>query len=150
MRTQAVDDATKRDTARAMSQENVELVRQALEYFKATGEFSPDLAAPEFVWDMSTFRGWPEENTYEGLEGAQRFMRDWLAAWDDWQFDVESFHDAGDKVVAIVRQQGRATATGMPVDMTFAQVFTLRHGKQVRTQLYVDPSEALEAVGLRE
>jgi ketosteroid isomerase-like protein len=63
---------------------------------------------------------------------------------------VESFHDTGDKVVAIVRQQGRANATGMPVDMTFAQVLTVRNGKRVRMQMDADPSEALEAAGLRE
>jgi len=34
--------------------------------------------------------------------------------------------------------------------MTFAQVLTFRHGKQVRMQMYADPSEALEAVGLAE
>jgi ketosteroid isomerase-like protein len=50
----------------------------------------------------------------------------------------------------IVRQHGRAKTTGMPVDMTFTQVFTVRHGKQVRMQMYADPSEALEAAGLRE
>jgi hypothetical protein len=31
-----------------------------------------------------------------------------------------------------------------------AQVFTVRHGKQVRMQMYADPSEALDAAGLRE
>jgi ketosteroid isomerase-like protein len=133
-----------------MSQENVEIVRQGFEHFQATGEFPPETVDPEFVWDMSTFRGWPEEKTYAGVEGAQRFLRTWLEAWDDWQLDVLSFHDAGDKVVAVVRQHGRAKATGMAVDMTFAQVLTVRHGKQVRMQMYADPSEALEAAGLSE
>ena len=77
-------------------------------------------------------------------------MLNWLDAWEDWQLDVESLHDAGDKVVAVVRQRGVAKATGMAVDMTFAQVLTLRDGKQVRMQMYADPSEALAAVGLRE
>ena len=127
----------------------MEIVRRGFEHYAATGELSPDLD-PEFVWDMSTFRGWPEEQTYAGIEGAQRFLLGWLEAWEDWQLDVESLHDAGDKVVAIVRQRGRAKATGMPVDMTFAQVATVRHGKQVRMQVYADPAEALEAVGLSE
>jgi ketosteroid isomerase-like protein len=132
-----------------MSQENVEAIRRGFEYFQATGDF-PGIVDPEFVWDMSTFRGWPEEKTYPGIEGARRFMREWLDAWDDWQLDVESLHDAGDKVVAIVRQHGHSKASHMPVDMTFAQVFSFRHGKQVRMEMYADPSEALEAVGLRE
>jgi len=38
----------------------------------------------------------------------------------------------------------------MPIDMTFAQVLTVRHGTQVRMEIYADPAEALEAAGLRE
>jgi ketosteroid isomerase-like protein len=32
--------------------------------------------------------------------------------------------------------------------MRFAQVWTLREGKQVRMQMYADPAEAFEALGL--
>ncbi len=60
-----------------MSQENVELVRRGYEHFIATGEFAPEIADPELVWDMSTFRGWPERQTYAGLDAAREFMADW-------------------------------------------------------------------------
>jgi ketosteroid isomerase-like protein len=133
-----------------MSQENVELVREAYERFQATGEFDPELTDPEFVWDMSTFRGWPGQQEYPGVEGARQFLNEWLEAWDEWELRLEGLHDAGEQVVAIVRQRGRSKAMGLPVDMTFAQVFTLRDGKQVRMQMYAEPSEALEAAGARE
>ena len=133
-----------------MSGENVQIVRRGFEHYQATGELLLDNTDPEFVWDMSTFRGWPEEKTYAGLEGAQRFLRNWRDSWDEWQLEVESFHDAGDKVVVVVRQQGRAKETGMWIDMTFAQVVTVRHRQQVRVQIYADPSEAFEAVGMRK
>jgi ketosteroid isomerase-like protein len=132
----------------AMSQENVELVRESYERFQATGEFDPELVAPEFVWDMSTFRGWPGQQEYRGVEGARQFLDEWLEAWDDWELSLEDLHDAGGQIVAIVRQQGRSKAAGLPVDMTFAQMFTLRDGKQVRMQMYAQPSEALQAAGL--
>jgi ketosteroid isomerase-like protein len=89
-----------------MSQENVEIVRRGYEHFAATGDLPAEDPAPDFVWDMSKFRGWPEQQTYEGVEGARVFLRDWLEAWDDWELEVEAFHDSGDKVVAIVRQRG--------------------------------------------
>jgi ketosteroid isomerase-like protein len=133
-----------------MSQENVEVIRKAYERFQATGDFAPELIDSDFVWDMSTFRGWPEQQEYHGIEGARQFARDWLEAWDDWELRLEELHDAGEQVVAILRQRGRSKATGLPVDMTFAQVFTLRAGKQIRMQMYAEPSEALEAAGLRE
>ena len=75
-------------------------------------------------------------------------MRDWLEAWDEWEIRVEELRDAGDKVVAILRQRGRAKTTGLEVDMHLAQVFTMRDGKQVRMEMYADPTAGLEAAGL--
>jgi ketosteroid isomerase-like protein len=133
-----------------MSQENVELVRESYERFQATGEFDPEFIDPEFVFDMSTFRGWPGQQEYHGVEGARKFLDEWLEAWDDWELELEELHDAGEQIVAIVRQRGRSKSMGLPVDMTFAQLFTLRDGKQVRMQMYAEPSEALQAAGLSE
>jgi ketosteroid isomerase-like protein len=133
-----------------VSQENVEIVERGFNHFRATGDFLGDVVASDFVWDMSKFRGWPEQPLYEGIEGARRFIADWRDAWDDWQLEVDAFHDAGDKVVVITRQRGRSKATGMAVDMHFAQVFTLRDGQQTRMEMYADPAEALRAVGLEE
>src|SRR5215211_3435146 len=104
--------------------------------------------APDFVRDMSTFRGWPERQIYPGIEGAKEFLDNWIQAWEDWEFRVESLHDAGEKVVAVVHQRGRAKPTGLPVEMRFAQVWTLRDGKQVRMEMYANPQEALRASGL--
>jgi ketosteroid isomerase-like protein len=131
-----------------MSQKNVEIMRRAYEQFRATGRFVAGTVAPDFVWDMSNFHGWPEQQLYEGIEQAEAFLSDWAGAWDDWELDLEGVHDAGEKVVVLVRQRGRSKAVGMPVDMSFAQVWTLRDGKQTRMEMYSDPSEALKAVGL--
>jgi ketosteroid isomerase-like protein len=92
-----------------MSQENVEMVRRGYGRWIATGEFSPDLVHPDFVWDMSTFRGWPERQSYVGLEGIAEFIGAWAEAWEDWQLEVEDYIDAGEaEVVTIVRQRGRS------------------------------------------
>jgi ketosteroid isomerase-like protein len=134
-----------------MSEENVEIVRRGFEHLQRTGDFrEEDAYAPGFVWDMSTFRGWPEKQSYQGLEGAREFMRDWLDAWEDWQLEVEALHDVGDKVVAIVRQRGRSKSTGLEVNMSFAQVFTLKNGLVTRMQMYAEPAEGLRAAGLSE
>jgi ketosteroid isomerase-like protein len=139
-----------RDTGRAMSQENVEIVRRGYEYFRATGELRPEIVHPDFVWDMSMFRGWPEQHTYLGRDGAMQFLADWTESWEEWELQLEELRDAGDRVVAILRQRGRSKATGLPGEMHFAQVWTLRDGKQFRMEMYASPGEAFEAVGLRE
>lgn len=128
-----------------MSQENVELVRYGYEQFLATGKPASDVLTADFVWDMSTFIGWPEQQTYEGVDGVQAFLNQWLENWDDWRLELESLHDKGEKVVAVVRQHARSKTTGLAVEMVFGQVWTIRHGKEARMEMYADPEEALAA-----
>ena len=131
-----------------MSAENVEIVRLGYDEFLATGELVERITAPEFVWDMSTFHGWPERQTYEGPEGTREFLTDWVGAWEDWRLEVRELIDAGDDVVAILHQSGRSKTTGLEVDMDFAQVWTIKDGKQTRMRMYADPDEALREVGI--
>ena len=78
------------------------------------------------------------------------FNAEWADAWDGWEVEVEDYIDAGERVVVILSQQGRSKATGIPVDMRFAQVWTFRDGQAIRMQMYASLDEALEAVGLSE
>jgi len=133
-----------------MSQENVEIVRRGFRHFQATGDFLEEIIAPDFVWDMSKFSGWPDQQVYNGVEGARTFIRNWTDPWDEWELEVDSFHDAGAEVLVILRQRGRSKTTGMPVDMLFAQVYALRDGLQTRMVMYARPDEARKAVGLEE
>lgn len=133
-----------------MSEENVEIVRRGYEQFSATGRVDAELAWPDFVWDMSNFHGWPERQAYEGVSGTEAFLHDWTAAWDDWELEVEALQDPGDKVVGLVRQRGRSRSAGMLVEMSFAQVWTLRDGKQTRMEMFSDRDEAFRAAGLEQ
>jgi len=99
----ASGDEWLRDTA-LVPRSDIELIRSAHEYFRSTGKTSADISAPGFVWDMSTFRGWPEQQVYEGVEGAERFLNEWRSAWEEWQLEAEEFLQACDKVVAVMRQ----------------------------------------------
>ena len=127
-----------------MSQDNVEIIRRGYKHFTATGEVR---AHADLVWDVSRL-GWPDQQIYSGVEGAMQFNAEWADAWDGWELEVEDYLDAGERVVVIINQRGRAKATGIPVDMRFAQVWTLREGRATRMQMYASVDEALEAVGL--
>jgi ketosteroid isomerase-like protein len=132
-----------------MPGDNAALVQEGYERFAASGEFVGDLVTDDFAWDMSHFHGWPEQQVYEGREQAQSFLLEWTGAWDEWELDVDALREAGDKVLALVRQRGRSKTTGAPVEMSFAMVWTIRDGKQTRMEMYSDPAEALQAVGLQ-
>ena len=129
-----------------MSQDNVEIIRRGWEHWAATGEFR---AHADLVWDVSNL-GWPDQQIYSGPEGARQFLAEWADAWDDWELEVEDRIEAGERVVIVINQRGRAKATGIPVEMRFAQVWTFRDGRAIRMQMYASPAEALEAAGLRE
>ena len=129
-----------------MSEENVEAMRRGYERFTVTGEIR---AHPDLVWDVSRL-GWPDRQVYSGPEGANQFNAEWADAWDGWEIEAEDYIDAGDRVVVIVNQRGRSKATGIPVEMRFAQVWSFRDGQAIRMQMYSNVEEALEAAGLSE
>ena len=103
---------------------NEEIVREGYERFAATGEFVADLVTDDFVWDMSNFHGWPEQQGVRGADGVGTFPSEWMDAWEDWELELEALHDAGERVVALVQQRGRSKQARMQVEMSFAQVFT--------------------------
>lgn len=71
-----------------------------------------------------------------------------LNAFDDYSLEPEEFIDAGDKVLAPVHQTGRGKDSGIPVDVRYILVFTLRAGKGIRVDSYYDRRRALEAAGV--
>jgi hypothetical protein len=87
---------------------------------------------------------------YRGVEGVQRYWREWLAAWETVQFEYELV-DAGDRVVALVDQRMRGRSTGIEVSLgKYAHLYTFRNGLIVHWKAYRSQSDALEAAGLRE
>jgi ketosteroid isomerase-like protein len=147
-------EATERDTARAMSQENVEVVRRVYEAV-ARGDTAAVLVAydPEVEWDFrgSPFRDFCKRDVYHGHGGLRSFMRERTEdAWADIEDQLEELIDAGEHVVSVVLIRGRGLASGAEVEMKHAGVWTLRGGKVVRVAWMGTRAEALEAVGLRK
>ena len=57
-------------------------------------------------------------------------------------------HDDGTTVLMLLRAQGIARYTGIEVEVEWAAVWTIRDGKLLRAQGYLNRAEALEAAGL--
>jgi SnoaL-like domain len=85
----------------------VERLRAAYDYTARTGELQRERLHPEFVWDMTAFRGAILPGTYEGVDGANRFLAEWLEGFEQWSLDIEEVLDRGDRVVTVVRQRAR-------------------------------------------
>ena len=123
-----------------MSQENVEIIRRL---FKAVEErdFPGYLAAydPEIV--IRDAESLPYGGVYHGLEGAKQHAESAAQIWDNLQTSAErkldaTFLDAGDYVVALWRQKGLMTSSGRKFDLPAVNVYKMRGGKIVESQMF--------------
>jgi ketosteroid isomerase-like protein len=133
-----------------MSRENVEVVTAMLADFNAFSRCLT-LVSPDFVWDLSTFEGWPDKAEFRGVPAFIEFLRTWLEPYDEWELESEdTVEAAGGKVVAILRQRGRPRDSDSQVELRYGIVYTVERGVVQRAQVYATREEALEAAGLRE
>jgi ketosteroid isomerase-like protein len=129
-----------------MSQENVETIQRM--YGRAQHDPAALMAIldDEVEFDVT----YPEGQTFRGPEGVAEYFRRWVGAFEDWGYEVGEVIDAGDSVVACIRQWGRGRSSGVAVDHRFWQVWTMRNGKAIRVTHHAEKAEALVAVGLSE
>ena len=131
-----------------MSQENVEVVRAAIEATNR-GDWGAvrDSLDPDVII-VRGLEGWPEPAPIVGREAVIRQWQQNVEPWDAWTVEALSLIDAGDRVV--VRQVGYGKGQGPKFNAEFTVVCTMRNGKTLVMEYYWDHAEALEAVGLSE
>ncbi|MGH2926055.1 MAG: nuclear transport factor 2 family protein, partial [Solirubrobacterales bacterium] len=132
----------------AMSQENVEIVRAAIDGYNR-GDLDAALkdAAPDSEIDMSRAVG-VIRGVY-GLPQMQRILEEFRSAWESDQFGADEFIDAGEHVVTPFTNHLRGR-DGIEVEARGVWVWTIRDGAIVRVCLYQEREEALKAAGLSE
>jgi ketosteroid isomerase-like protein len=141
-----------RDTARAMSQENVEAVKRGVEaYNRRDMEALLEELDPEVEWHPAVlvrFEG--EARVYRGHEGVREMLGDVFEALAELYTEYSEIRDLGDRIVAIGHLRMRGRESGAVMELPVASVTDLRNGKAIRVWTYLDPREALEAAGLSE
>jgi ketosteroid isomerase-like protein len=140
-----------RDTARAMSQESVELVRSSIEAYIAGDRdayldfFAEDV---EGCPDVSRF---PEAKPFRGREEFRRFLAEIDQGWEGGASAViREVFPVGDRVVARADWGGRGRASGIDLRSNLTSICHVRDGRIVKIEWFFDHAEALEAVGLSE
>jgi ketosteroid isomerase-like protein len=151
-----------RDTARAMSQENVDVVRgilagfQGLDWVAFLRDTDPGQVQVilEAVYDPDVEIIWvdtsPDAGPHRGHQGVLQAFNGWLDSFEEFHFDPTEFIDAGDDVVVPNNQVGVGKGSGAEVEMTTAWVCTVKGGKIARVREYSNKDKALEASGLRK
>ena len=99
----------------------------------------------DFEWLVP---GFPGSQVARGPEATLDFFRDWIDQWEDLRVDWELEQSSPDTVFAVVDMRGRGRASGVPVELRFAQVWSFREDVPVRMVVYADSDEARRAAGL--
>ncbi|TMK97621.1 MAG: hypothetical protein E6G34_07905 [Actinobacteria bacterium] len=93
---------------------------------------------------------YPEgQSIFRGREGFRRLLVMMRDVWAEWRVEPERFFDAGDKVVVFTRVVARGSASRVPIELPVAYVWSIKEARLTSARVYLDRSEALEAVGLK-
>jgi ketosteroid isomerase-like protein len=135
-----------------MSQENVEAFKRFVdannrrEVEAMLGELDADVEWQSAI--LGSLGGTTTVN--RGHDGVREVFRDLYEAFSKFHFEFSEIRDLGDRVVAIGRWITRGEESGVETTQPLAVVVDFKTGKAIRVRSYLDPREALEAVGLSE
>jgi ketosteroid isomerase-like protein len=131
-----------------MSQENVEVIRAAIDAFNHRDwDSALKDAAPASEVDLSRAIG-PMHGVYR-LDQMRGFIDDLAENWESLRIEPDELIEAGENVVVpwTIHAAGR---DGIEVQARVTWTFTIREGAIERACMYQERQEALEAAGLRE
>jgi ketosteroid isomerase-like protein len=144
-----------RDTARAMSQENVERIRRFYDAWAAASSATDRAAAisefcePDIEWRALEHA--PDAGIYRGRESLHAYLEEYRTILADIKTVNEELIDAGaTDVIAVQFTTGQPSGSAHEVGHRQAIIFTLRGERVCRAREYPTKVTALEAAGLRE
>jgi ketosteroid isomerase-like protein len=137
-----------------VSQENVEL------FLSSKLLSDPDI--PEAEWkpaydeffhadaEWVIAKEHPAARTLVGYEQLADYLREWQSTVSGVRFRHERLLDVGQSVLAIGTVRGTGVGSGADVEVPLALLCTFRDGLISRVEEYLNPVEALDALGLEE
>jgi hypothetical protein len=156
--TEAFAPTPRRDTAQAMSQENIQRAERgvlAVNETYRTGDLAPWRRHVEEVFDpgvaLETEGDAFTEGGWQGHDGAVGFVANQMEVLESMWLRADEFIDVDqDCFIVAISFGGRARHTGIPVELHPFHVFGLRNGLIRRWQIFQARQAALEAAGLSE
>jgi ketosteroid isomerase-like protein len=134
-----------------MSQENVEVAREAYTRFQAGDPAWSDWVHPEIEWDFS---GNPLADLPNRGRGRDALLKEvietYFSGWIDYHGEITETVDAGDDVVVMIHERVRMRDSDAVLERDLAHVWTIRDRQWVYWRIYPDWDSALEAVGPSE
>jgi ketosteroid isomerase-like protein len=130
-----------------VSVENVELLRRSNAAFRRGdfeawgGNFDADIL-------VRTDPIWPEQRMY----GRAAVVAWGASMWETLGPDVrlETIDDLGDRVLARARWITHGQHSGIDAELLWSELLTVRDGRFILIEMFLDHADALEAVGLAD
>lgn len=134
-----------------MSDENVEVVRKAIEAFNR-GDFEAALGWMHAEIEWHTLDGFPDADTYRGREEVREFWEAWRDAFRGFRLHLEECVSVSEQhVLATFRLSGEGAGSGVPTESPAVfQLGEIRDGQVIWVGMFWTESDALEAAGRRE
>ena len=129
-----------------MSEQNKSVVNQAYSNFKS-GNINAllDLMADDVSWTLPVMGGVPFAGTRSGRASVGEFFATVDSTQESLTFDPRELIAEGDKVVALGSYQWRVKSNSREFGGDFAHVFTIRDGKIVAFNEYMDTAACTTA-----
>ena len=128
--------------------EAADRLREEIEAFGRGEQGDAELLAPDFEIHQSSSII-DTAGVFRGRDAIRDSLSELQESFDDMSFKPEGFLEApGGEVVVLIHTTGRGRGSGLEIDNHIAWVWTFRDDQAVRMDVYEEPAEALEAVGL--
>jgi uncharacterized protein len=127
-----------------MAEGNVQIISSLYEAFSRRDmQALLPLLDPQIEVRQTTLLPWG--GAHQGYQGIMSFATKLLEHLDS-QVEPEEFVEAGDTVVAIGHTRGRVRANDREFDVRIVHVWTLKDGKVLRFEAYIDTPKMLQAL----
>src|SRR5690349_1292912 len=131
-----------------MSQENVEVVRRALQLANARDLESAVAALYDDDAVLHGPDGWPEPGPWRGRSAILGQLRRMFDEFGHAHLVIDAIQEHGEWVIARQAWQVRASRSGVPGEFRMSQAIRFRAAKAVEVRYYWDHGDALRAAGL--
>jgi ketosteroid isomerase-like protein len=134
-----------------MSEENVEIVRRAVQEFNERG--FEGVVDSDLIWDEVEFHEPPEQpapRVARGREEVRKMGTEFDAAWEEHQSEPQEIRAVGPDRVLLVTVERFKGRDGIELETPHAAVFTLREGKILLWHAFWDKQKALAVTGLAD
>jgi ketosteroid isomerase-like protein len=130
-----------------VSRENVDIIRRANDAFRrGDWEVLAEMVDPHI--SIRTDVSWPEQRVY-GRNAALAFYRG-IAESGGPDTRIEEVIDLGDRVLARLRWHIRGPHSGVEGEQGYSAICTVRDGRVILEEFFLDHEQALKALGLEE